>query len=65
MERDEALKVIRNSCNAISAELTRLHPAVGSLGNPPIQDEIIKTLFQLTKDVETVKKLLRKAEIPA
>ncbi len=62
MERHEAIKTIKDSCNAISAELTRLHPAVGGLGNQAVQDEIVKALFQLTKDVESVKKLVRKVE---
>jgi hypothetical protein len=62
MEREQAVQIIKHSCGAISAELTRLHPAVGALGDQPIQDEMIKALFQLTKDLETVKKLVRKSE---
>ena len=62
MEREDALKTIKESCSHISAELTRIHPAVGALGNPQIQDEMIKALFQLTKDVEMVKKLAKRVE---
>ncbi len=62
MERREAIVAIRSSCSAISAELTRLNPAVNDLGNRPVQDEIFKALFQLTKDVEAIKKLVRRAE---
>jgi hypothetical protein len=62
MEPNEAAEVIKKCCNTISAELTRLNPAVNDLGNKPIQDEIFKALFQLTKDVEAVKKFVRKAE---
>ena len=61
MEPEAALNEIKKSCDAISVELMRLTPAVPHLGNPPIQDEMIKALYQLTKDVETVKKLARKA----
>jgi hypothetical protein len=62
MQSDEAIRTIRTSCNAISAELTRLHPAVGNLGQKEIQDEMVKAIFQLTKDLETVKKLLKRIE---
>jgi len=62
MERPEAIQIIKNSCSAIAAELIRLHPAVGGLGNQALQDQIVQALFQLTKDLETVKKLVRKAE---
>ena len=64
MEPEAALNEIKKSCNAISAELIRLTPAVGHLGNPALQDELIKALYQLTKDVETVKKLARKVNPP-
>lgn len=62
MNRAEAIETIKACCNTISAELTRLTPVVGHLGNKPTQDELLKALFQLTKDLEMVKKLARKAE---
>ncbi len=62
MDRTEAIQTIKASCNAISAELTRLTPAVAQLGSKEIQDEILKALFQLTKDLEGIKKLARRAE---
>ena len=60
MDPETALNEIKKSFNAISAELIRLTPAVGHLGNPALQDELVKALYQLTKEVETVKKLVRK-----
>ncbi len=65
MAPETALNEIKKSCNAISAELIRLTPAVGYLGNPAVQDELIKALYQLTKDVEIIKKLARKLNPPA
>ena len=60
-----ALEQIKKSCNTISAELIRLHPAVGAIANKEAKDEMLKTLFELTKQVEMVKKLARKVELKA
>lgn len=43
-------------------DLMKIHPAVPDLGNKPAQDEIYKVLFEITKQVETMKKLLAKLE---
>jgi len=61
MEKAAALEQIKKSCHAISLELMRLHPANNVL-DPEIKDEVYKALFELTKQVETIKKLARKAE---
>jgi hypothetical protein len=63
MDSSSALEQIKKSCNAISAELIRLHPATNALGDKETRDEIFKALFELTKQLETIKKLARKAEL--
>ena len=35
-----------------------MHPAVNHLANPPIQTEVFRALFELTRQVEVVKKHL-------
>lgn len=60
MTPEEATDQIQKACHAIAGEMMKILPAAGALGNKPVQDEIIKAQFQLTKDVETIKKLLRK-----
>ena len=40
----------------------RLHPAVPALADKEAQDEIYKTIFELTKQVEVIKKRLAKLE---
>ena len=40
----------------------RLHPAVPPLADKGAQDEIYKMIFELTKNVETIKKRLAKLE---
>lgn len=39
-----------------------MHPAVGALGNKQVQDELYRNLFELTKEVEAIKKRLAKLE---
>ncbi len=62
MDKPAALKQIRDVCNNVSRELMRIHPAVPALGEKEAQDEIFKTLFELTKQVEIIKKRLAKLE---
>lgn len=62
MDRDIAVRQLREECNAIASAVTRMHPLVGALADKPIQDEIFKALFGLTREVEVVKKQLLKIE---
>jgi hypothetical protein len=62
MDRTTAIQQIRTACNQLSAGVTSIHPLVGGLADQPTQDEIFKALFELTKNVETVKKQLLRLE---
>lgn len=62
MDRDTAVAQIRKACNGISIELMKINPAVSALGDKEAQDEIYRTVFELTKEVETIKKRLAKLE---
>ena len=62
MDKDDAIKQIRDACNNLSRELMRIHPAVPALADKAAQDEIFKTLYELTKQVEIIKKRLAKLE---
>jgi hypothetical protein len=62
MDRDEAIAQIRKACNGVSIELMKINPAVSGLGDKEAQDEIYRTVFELTKEVETIKKRLAKLE---
>ena len=62
MDRATAIQQIRNACNQLSSGVTSIHPLVPGLADQPTQDEIFKALFELTKNVETVKKHLLKLE---
>lgn len=62
MDRATAIQQIRSICNQLSSNVTAIHPLVGNLADQPTQDEIFKALFELTKNVETVKKQLLRLE---
>ena len=62
MDKADAIKQIREACNNLSRELMRIHPAVPPLADKEAQEEIYKTIFELTKNVETIKKRLAKLE---
>jgi hypothetical protein len=61
MDRDSAVAQIRKACTGISVELMKISPAVSALGDKEGQDEIYRTVFELTKELETTKKRLAKA----
>ncbi|TMQ00748.1 MAG: hypothetical protein E6L09_05620 [Verrucomicrobia bacterium] len=62
MDKPAAIQQIRDACNNLSRELMRIHPAVPALADKEAQDEIYKMLFELTKNVETIKKRLARLE---
>jgi hypothetical protein len=62
MDRPTAIHQIREICNALSGDVTRIHPLVPGLADKETQDEIYKALFALTRDIEIVKKQLLKLE---
>jgi hypothetical protein len=62
METGSAIAQIRQVCISIGAELMRIHPAIPALGNKDVQDELYKTVFEITKQVEVIKKRLAKLE---
>jgi hypothetical protein len=62
MERSAAIQSIREQANQIASHVTAIHPLVPGLADPPTQGELLKALFELTKNVEVVKKQLLKLE---
>lgn len=62
MTNAEAIDGIKKTCGTISAEMLKLIPAVNGVTDPAMKGELLKAVYELTKSVETVKKLARKAE---
>ncbi len=62
MERQQAIQDIRDRVNQIAASVTAIHPCVPKLADASTQAEMFKALFELTKQVEVIKKHLLKLE---
>jgi hypothetical protein len=62
MDSTSAIAQLRQECNQLSAGITRMHPMIPKLGDAGAQGEIFKAVFELTKQVEVVKKQLLRLE---
>ena len=62
MERNVVIQKIREQVNLIAGNVTAMHPLVPGLADPLTQGELLKALYELTKNVEVVKKQLLKLE---
>ncbi len=62
MNRPTAIAAIRTACNTLSAGVTSIHPLLPDLTDEPTKAEIVKALFELTKNVEVVKKQIMRLE---
>lgn len=62
MEPVTSIQGIRERTHQIAQLVTSIHPLVPGLGDAPTQGEILKALFNLTREVEVVKKHLLKLE---
>ena len=58
----ETVRELRTKSEEIGRVVTSMHPLVPKLGDAAAQGEIYKALFELTKQVEVVKKHLLKVE---
>ena len=56
MDRATASKELRDHCNTVSLAVMKMHPLLNSLGDDATKSEIVKALFELTKNTEVVKK---------
>jgi prefoldin subunit 5 len=62
MTSTEAADAIKQTCDEISKATLKLQPAIRALGNPAAQDELLKATYELTKQLEVVKKIVRKTQ---
>jgi hypothetical protein len=63
MDADQnIISQIRSRADQISRLVTEMHPLTPKLGKPEAQNEILRALFELTKQVEVVKKQLLRVE---
>jgi len=62
MDRPTAITQIRALCQQIATGVTGLHPLLPALADEPTKAEIVKALFELTKNVEVIKKQVMRLE---
>lgn len=58
MDGTDPIQELRTRSEEIGKVITSMHPLVPKLGDAPAQNEIIRALFELTKQVEIIKKQL-------
>ncbi|MFA6544800.1 MAG: hypothetical protein WCS99_10265 [Limisphaerales bacterium] len=61
MTPTEAADAIKQTCDEISRATLKLQPAIRALNNQAAQDELLKATYELTKNLETIKKIVRKS----
>ena len=62
MDRTAASQQIREFCNTISTTGMKIHPLLNALGDDATKGEIVKALYEITKNVEVVKKQVMRLE---
>lgn len=60
MTQPEAIETIKAVCDEMSRASMRLNPAIRSVADAELQAALLKATYQLTIDLEVVKKLVRK-----
>lgn len=62
MDRATASQEIREHCNTVSTVGMKIHPLLNALGDDATKGEIVKALFEITRNVEVVKKQVMRLE---
>ena len=60
MEQAEAIQVIQDACADIAREMMKITPAVSALQDEKTKEKMFQTLYELTANVETIKKQVGK-----
>ena len=58
MDRDKAIEEIEESCKIIALEMMKLTPKAKHLGDEVISGEVMKASYELTIQLEVIKKKL-------
>ena len=62
MNRTEASEQIREHCITTGVAVMKIHPLLKDLGDDATNGEIVKALYEVTKNIEVVKKQLMRLE---
>ena len=59
-EKDAAIETIKAACAEIARGMMKITPAVSKLEDKTVEAKVFETLYELTKNVETIKKQVGK-----
>ena len=59
-EQSLAIEAIKDACGDIARGMMKITPSVSALGDKAVEAKIFETLYELTKNVETIKKQVGK-----
>jgi hypothetical protein len=62
MTRAEASQQIHEHCKTTGVAVMKIHPLLKDLADDATKGEIVKALYEVTKNIEVVKKQLMKLE---
>ena len=62
MNRSEASEKIKGCCKGIALEMMELNPAIASLDDSETQEALFEASYELTKQLEIIKKRVIKLE---
>ena len=62
MDRSKASEKIKESCKTIALEMMELNPAIASLDDSETQEALFEASYELTKQLEIIKKRVIKLE---
>lgn len=62
MDRSSAIEQIREACKNIAIQSMKLQPAIKHLGDDSAQADCIKAAYELTVQLETIKKRIGRLE---
>ena len=62
MDQPEASKKIKECCKTIALEMMELNPAIASLDEQEAQEALLEASYELTKQLEIIKKRVIKLE---
>ncbi len=60
MEQAEAIEAIKSACADIAKGMMKITPAVPALQDKAVETKVFETLYELTANVETIKKQVGK-----
>ena len=62
MDRPTAILQIRDACNLLATTGMKIHPLLPALDDDATKGEVVKALYEITKNVEIVKKQIMRLE---